>query len=335
MNWNDIVEKFNNGDTDILKYFDNSIEDFFTFLKNKGLMGEIDPKNATGGEYWQNQYILWLYDNDRENYYKWVENLLCDIEVDPNTKTVYWIGERGDLASLFCDGNRYDISQDTIETILSGEGDAFEPYWDTTDNVYRDVIDELNEKNIERLKEVMIKDLSGKKLSPETDVMETIATNQGHPEYWEINSENVASIIDDEESMNELLDDELRGLKTELYSIHQNSYNQAYESDVWDEIWSELETYFAGKGEWIYTKHPYKKDTQVEKYKVQVNDFEGLVNDYLYNNQDYGNSGTLEYHGGLVEIIKVDKDCLSVRIPDYPDFKKLDANINENFTDFI
>ena len=225
-------------------------------------------------------------------------------------------------------------SQDTVKSILSGEND-WEPYWDTTDNVYRDVIEELDKNNIEHLKQVIVSQLSGQKLSPETEEMELIAKEQGHEDFWEISSDNVTRIIDDEESMKELLNNELSDLKSELYSVHSNAYNSAYESDVWDEIWGELSRYFVGDGEFIYVKHPYKKDAQIEKFKIPVNDFEGLINDYLYNNKGYGNSGTLEYQGSFLVTLREDKDCLSAQAPDYPDFQKVDKNINAYFRDFI
>ncbi len=334
MDIQDFLEAFNNGDLDVERYF-RTYDNWFNLLKKKGLIGEIDPHNAVDNEVWQNQYLLWLYYNDRENFYKWVEKLLGDIEVDKETKKVYWVGDREDLSELFCSGHRYDISQDTIKNILSDDGDWWESHWDTTDNVYRDVIDELNEKNLDRLKERIFDELKGQQLSPETEVMETIATNQGHPEYWEINSENVVAIIDDEESMNSLLDDELSDLKSDLFIVHSDSYNSAHQDDVWEEIWKELNEYFEGKGEWVSIPHPFKENTTVQKYKIPISDFEGFIGDYLDNNKGYGNSGTIEYYGSYLGLLKESGDCLSIRVPDYPDFRKVDKNLNLYFEDYI
>jgi hypothetical protein len=147
--------------------------------------------------------------------------------------------------------------------------------------------------------------------------------------------ENVKRIIDDEETMKELLDNQLSDLKSELYSIHGSAYNSAYESEVWDEIWSELETYFEGDGEWITKPHPYKQNTQIQYFKIPIRNFETDVNDYLYNNKGYGNSGTLEYHGSYLEIMREDRDCLSAQAPDYPDSRRVDKNINEFFKEYI
>ena len=331
--WDDMVEKFNNNDLDVQKYF-NDYDTFFNILKKRGLMGEVDPKNADGGEHWQNEYLLWLYENDRENYYKWVPSLLDDV-IFENGIAYLEISDRGDLAKLFCDGNRYDLSRDTIETILSGDGDAYEPYWDTTQDVYSDVIEELTPENDKRLGEYIVNLLNGQQVSADTDELQLIASEQGHPEYVEVIMENVKRIIDDKESMNQLLQDELADLKSELYSIHSSAYNSAYEESVWAEIWSELGTYFEGDGEWISKPHPYKKNTEIQYFKIPIKDFDAQVNDYLFNNKGYGNSGTLEYHGGFIEIMKEDRDCLSAQAPDYPDSRKVDKNINEYFKEYI
>lgn len=331
--WDDIVEKFNNNDLDVQKYF-NDYETFFNVLKKRGLMGEVDPKNASDGSIWQNEYLLWLYENDKENYYKWVPSLLTDVIIE-NGKAYLEISDRGDLSNLFCDGHRYDLSRDTIENILSGDGDFYEHYHDTTDNVYRDVIEELTPENDRRLQEYVVDMLKGQQISSETSELELIASEQGHPEYVEVNMENVKRIIDDEETMEELLDDQLSDLKGELYSIHSSAYNSAYESSVYNSIWSELETYFEGHGEWISKPHPYKKNTQIQYFKIPIRDFDLQVNEYLFNNKGYGNSGTLEYHGGFIEIMKEDRDCLSVQPPDYPDSDEVDKNINSYFQDYL
>ena len=325
----DFVEMFNNDDLDVEKYF-NDYDTFFSILKRKGLMGEIDPHNAGNGDVWQNHYLIWLYNNDKPEFYKWMEELLNDIDFKDQ---VYWEGDREDLARLFCDGARYDMSRDTVESILKGD-DVFEPYWDTTEDVVRDVIEELTPQNLELFKQRVLKELEGKQLSPETEEMELIAAEQGHEDFWVITPDNVARIIDNNESIKSLLKDELSDIKSDLYSIHSSAYNSAYEHEVYENIFDELDEYFdTKKGEWVYTQHPYKKDVKVEKYRLPIRDFEGLVVDYLDNNKGYGNSGTLEYHGSFLGIMEADKDCLSAQAPDYPDHRLVDKNINEYFGD--
>jgi hypothetical protein len=332
MDINDIIEKFNNNDLNVEKYF-NEYETFFNMLKKRGLMGEVDPKNADGGEHWQNDYLLWLYENDKENYYKWIQTLLGDVVIE-NGKAYLEIADRSDLAILFCKNDRNGLSRGTIEDILDGNSD-WEPYWNTTDNVYRDVIEELTPENDKRLQEYIVHYLKGEHISPETSELELISSEQGHPDYVEINMENVKRIIDDEETMKELLNGKLSDLKNELYSIHSSSYNAAYEDDIWRSIWYELQPYVIGPGEWLTKPHPYKKNTEIQYNKLPLTDFENDINDYLRNNRGYGSSGTLEYHGSFITIMAEDRDCLSVNPPDYPDSRKVDKNINEYFKDYI
>ena len=332
MNIDDIIEMFNNNDFDVETYF-NDYETFFNMLKKRGRMGDIDPKNAADGGDWQNEYLLWLYDNDKENYYKWIQSLLDDVVIE-NGKAYLELSDRGDLARLFCKNDRNGLSRDTIEEILNGES-SWEPYYDTTDNVYRDVIEELTPENDKALQEYIVNDLKGEQILPETSELELIASEQGHPEYVEVNMENVKRIIDDEETMKELLNNQLGDLKSELYSIHSSSYNSAYEEELWKSIWNELKEYVIGPGEWITKPHPYKKNTEIQYNKIPLTNFETDINDYLYNNKGYGNSGTLEYHGSFISIMAEDRDCLSVHTPDYPDFRKVDKNINMYFKDYI
>ena len=131
--WEDVLEQFGNNDFDVIKYF-NDYQTFFNILNKRGLMDEVDPMNSVGSTEWQNEYILWLYENDKEKYYYWVNKLLDDV-IFEDGKPYLEIANRADLANLFCDGHRYDLSRDTIEQILSGDGDVFEAYYDTTDNV--------------------------------------------------------------------------------------------------------------------------------------------------------------------------------------------------------
>ena len=332
MDIDDIIERFNNNNFDVERYF-NDYETFFNMLKKRGRMGDIDPNNADNGGDWQNEYLLWLYDNDKKNYYKWIQTLLNDVVIE-NGKAYLELSDRGDLARLFCKNDRNGLDRDTIESVLNGDND-WEPYWDTTDNVYRDVIEELTPENDKRLCEYIVDTLKGQQISAETEELELIATEQGHPEYVEVNSENVKRIVDDEESMKELLNGPLDHLKSELYSIHSSSYNSAYEDDVYRSIWYELQDYVVGPGEWITKPHPYKKNTEIQYNKLPLTAFEQDINDYLHNNKGYGNSGTLEYHGSFISIMAEDRDCLTVRVPDYPDSRKVDKNINMYFREYI
>ena len=135
----DFLNMFNDGELDVEKYF-NNYDTFFNILRRKGLFGNLDPINGPNNEDWQNEYLLSLYNsNDKVRFNFWVEKMLGDVDFDEKGNIYLVLQDRGDLAGLFCRNYREDISQDTVRSILQGE-DVFEPYWDTTDDVYRDVI---------------------------------------------------------------------------------------------------------------------------------------------------------------------------------------------------
>ena len=332
MDFNDIIEKFNNGDLEVEQYF-NDYETFFSILKKRGLMSEIDPRNATDGEQWQNEYLIWLYHNEKDAFNKWVLSLVDDVVYKDG---VYYldVDDRSELSKLFCDGGRNDMSRDTIESILSGESD-WDRYYDTTDNVYRDVIEELNDDNLKRLSKYIVENLEGKGIEPETDILSEIAEEQGNPEQVYITFDNVTKVINSEETMDYLFKDELADLKSELYSIHSNSYNSAYEDEVWKSVMNELGTYFVGYGEFVSRPHKYKKDTTVQNFIIPIANFESDIVGFLTDGKGYGSSGTLEYWGSYLGMMEDWADCLSVHSPDYPDFREVDKNINEMFRDYI
>lgn len=331
--FNDFIEQFNNNELDVKSYF-NDYDTFFSLAKKKGLLSEIDPIHTAGSDEWQNDYLIFLYENDKEKFREYVEKLLGDIEFD-ETGNVYIVrNSLGDLAGLFCDYSRDSLGRDSVEQILNSE-DIFEPYYDTTHDVYDDVIDELTPENLEYLKKYIVEELSGQQLSPETTEMELIASEQGHEDYWEINMENVTRILDDKESMDSLLDDELVDLRSSLVNIHTNSYNAAYESEIYDTIMSELDDYFVMSDKKFQTiPHPYKKETQIEQVKIPIRNFYDKVTEFLEEYKGY-REGTLEYWGSYLGLLADKEPCLNPRYPDYPDYREVDKNINEFFGEYL
>ena len=333
MDIQELIEMFNEGDTDFIKYV-NDIETFFKIVNKRGLMDELDPEGRLASDY-QNDLLLFYYENNEEKFLEYVLKFLGDVEM-VDGKPYIVLNGMGDFAEIFCDGRRNDLSQDTVEALLSGEYDSHSYGWssyDLTDDVYRDVIEELTKENLLYLKEHIIKSLEGKQITPYTELLEDYAKQQGHPEYVIIDQSNIDQVFDNSETMNELMDNELDELKGELYSIYGSAYNNAYEEELYEDVWSELETYFE-KGEWISRPHTYKKDTTVEKYRAPIHNFESNILDFLNNGKGYSNS-TLEYWGSYLSILKEDFDCLSVYPSDYPDSRKVDKNINMYFSDYI
>lgn len=327
------LDKFNDGELNPVEYF-GDYDAFFSMLISRNLLDELDPIKGNKNEEWQNEFLLFLLqEKEYERFNHWIVKILNDVEFDENGQAYLVRENRADLADLFCSDRRNDLDRETVRKILGGD-DVYEPYWETTDDVYRDVIEELNKENLEKLKRYIVETLKGQQLSPETEEMELISAEQGHDDYWEITEDNVSRILDNSESMESLMDDELSDMKSELYSIHNNSYNNAYEEEVYEKIWKELSEYFSGSGNFTTKQHPWKKDTQIEVFKVPISDIHGDLEDVLLDSRGYG-SATLEYWGSFLGAIGEYKGCLSVYPPEYPDPSKVDKNINLYFSDYF
>jgi hypothetical protein len=325
MDINKIIELFNDTELDIDKYFNNS-ETFFKIMDKRGRLDDLDLEN----NYMENDYLLYLSETNTEKFREEVAKQISDVTFGGEVPVLH-LNDASDLAKLFCAG-RNDISQDTIREILLGEAD-WDRYWDTTDDVYRDVIEELNEENLKYLYSYIVKNLEGIQIEPETELLEDISNVQ-NSEFVTINEKNVESIVKDSETMGYLLDRDLSELDSELNSIHSNAYNMAYETAVFREVWGKLDDMFdVEKRKYIYKPHPYKKETQIEVLEIPIRDFYEPIRDYLYNNK--GTSQTLEYFGNFIDILEENGECLSVWAPDYPDSSEIDKNINEIFGDYI
>jgi hypothetical protein len=325
MDIDNIIDSFNNTELDVERYF-NDAETFFKVMERRGRIDDLDLEE----NYMVNDYLYYLSQTNTEKFREEVAKQISDVRFDGEVP-VLELKDASDLAKLFCSG-RNDISQDTIGEILLGEAD-WDRYWDTTDDVYRDVIEELNEENLKHLYSYIVKNLEGIQIEPETELLSEIASSQ-NTNYATITIVNVEYVVRDPETMGYLLDNDLSELDSELNSIHSNAYNSAYETAVYKEVWGKLDDMFdVEKRKYIYKPHPYKKETQIEVLEIPIRNFYEPIRDYLYNNK--GTSQTLEYFGNFINILEENGECLSVWAPDYPNSSEIDKNINEIFGDYI
>lgn len=332
MGIDDLIEMFNDGDDSFIKNYFNDVETFFKVLKRRGRLDELDPEGRLIEDY-QNDLLLFYYEEDKEKFWEYVLNFLSDVEIIDGVPYLV-IDSQGSLAELFCDDRR-DISRDTIEELLDGEYDSWGWDWhDLTDNIYRDVIEELTKENLLRLKEYITDTLKDRKVEVGSELLNSIAEEQGQ-EYVKVDQSNIDQIVDDEETMENLLNNELSDLNSELYSVYGNSYVSAYEEELYKSVLGELSDYFnMDKREWVSRPHIYKKDTEVQKFRVPINNFETYLLDFLNANKGYS-SGTIEYWGNYTSLLADMLSCLSVRVPDYPDSREVDKNINMYFKDYV
>jgi len=330
MDFQELIDDLHDGGN-LAKTFFGDFQTFFAVLDKRGYLDQIDIEDSEI----QNELLLFLKKSYPQQFNQFIMDKLTDLEIDEDGRVFLDLSDLSDLSELFCDRSSRDgLSRVMVEEILNGEFDNWFEY--TTDSVYDDVISELNPKNHKILADYIVNSLQNTRISPETEVLSEIANEQGHPDYVTVDSSVVETILDDKETMNHLLSEELQGLDNSLYSIHINAYSSAYESAVINSIWSELQEYVEGKGQFYSVPHKFKKDTVINRFTIPVaSNFHEIIEDYLRDKANRGNRGLLEYYGSYISLIADNFDCLTVYGPDYPDYSEIKNNINEIFVDYL
>jgi len=186
------------------------------------------------------------------------------------------------------------------------------------------------------LKEIILKELEGVEIeinSNSSNEMELIASEQEHDDYLFITQENIDRIVNDEDSMDYLMDYYLEDMKSNLDSIHSNAYNDAYSNEYYEKVWNELGEFFENKTDWVKFGDKYHAH-------IKIKDPNQIIYNYLDNFKDYGSNYTIEYYGSIMSLIQelINEgfyEPLSFRIVDYPDGSEVDKNINLIFKDYI
>lgn len=331
------IEKINDGDIDELLPFFGSFENLANVLIKKDLIDLINIFDESLRDY-QNQFLYYLLQNDKYRK-KYLSDLIGEIvDVHEEGDNYFFIfDDMEDLAELFQsysshrDASPYDIAELVLKE------DYWEPFWNTTDNIYRDVIEELNDGNLNYLKQKIVKELKGDKIyitSNTPELFEVFEIQDGDEHYIIVDNQNISDIIKDEESTDYLLDNYLQDIRSDLYSLHSNSYNNAYNSEYYEKVWRELSEYFNPEStEWI--KATPKSKTRI---KIKINDVESILDKWVETYRGYDNLiGEHGYFLGILTKLMGDDELeyLNFRIIDYPDSRRVDKNINESFGDYF
>ena len=370
---NNLVSIFNEGDfdTEIKPYF-NTLITFFKFVKKYGLLEEIDlgqiPSDDFSNELFDylvendimanltydsvpeeftNNYLLHGLEYNYDNTIKYItNNLITDVQIRPDGFYLNLGNDRDELASFFCGSSRRDVSpEDVAKQVFSEDGLGDNWHFDTYTKP-SDVIDDLDEKNTIHLKDVIFKEIGNVELSLEdydSDFFWGLSGEQGTESYFKIQAEDLNELIKDSDAINELCKKDLSELGQELKNIYWNSYNSAYENEIYESVYNGLDEFFEGKIDEVpkeITKSDGKKVTKYLNY-IKIRNFVENITLFLENNkgQSYSDS-YLDYFGGYTTLMKHlmddgDFECIDFRIPDYPDWGIIQKYINETFGDYI
>ncbi len=131
----ELLDEFNDGNwNEVGAYFNDDFQVFLDYLEKNGLEGELDYENVD--DEWQNIILLRKlekYPQETLNYI--CDNIITDVYYMEGGYYLY-LREREELAILFSNSGRDFSSRDAAEKVLSE--DFWDPYWDTTDDVYSD-----------------------------------------------------------------------------------------------------------------------------------------------------------------------------------------------------
>ncbi len=246
------------------------------------------------------------------------------------------------MSDLFATYSR-DVGPREIVKALFND-DNWEHFSNTTDNIYQDVVEVLTPENMERLKQHILDVLTNWKIEIDDETPD-LFNNYSEDGIFYLTPENVGDVIGDEESFMYLLDnDYLPNLTGDLYSIHYNSYNSAYEREIYDNVMNELSTFFDVRtSKWITEPSSVNPEILREFYEIKFNpnEFVNSVKKYVADRNNWGYyQYNIDYIGSWLTLMDMlmdngQEDWLDFRTPDYADWTITKEHINDLFPDYI
>ena len=331
-----LIDRANEGDFSFIRQFFGDIESFLDIVKKKGLVSQLDIiNNELAYEDAVNKIALIIKDENPEYFRQYVLESLSDVTYE-NGNYYLTLNERGNLSYLFCD-TRNSIRPSTVSDILDGEYDMY--FDNTTDDVYRDVVDVLEPDKLKYLAEKIIDEISNEPISSETELLEEIAQEQGHPDYVILDTDLLVNRIFNDDETTKYILNQTDTIYGDLYSLHNRAYESAYSDEVYDGIMSQLETFFDTKdSSWVEKKSPTTPNKTYHYFKIKIHNFEQQISQYLNSHKNYEEplSNYGDYIGILNENINMgDEECLTYYYPDYADWTEIKKQINDLFYDYL
>jgi len=324
MNLTQLIEFFEEGEYDEIRSFVQSVfnddyESFYDFLKSKT---KIDDKLVDEFfiEEIPNQHLKIMYERNPQTTMNYiVDNFLGDVQ-KIGEEYFMTIG-REDLSNFFDDRGRDGTARDVAKRLLSDE--AGEWYYDSYIEL-ENIISELNKTNFEKLKTRFLEKNEGKNFNEETITKELVD---------EMDSNDISKAIKE-------LDVDL---SSELQNLYSSAENYAYEGELYDLVYRELQEFFGYEDFGKWENQSYKRiDGEVinkEVFRVNVTKLlDRVIPEYL-NMHLTEPDNQLEYQGNLEYVLNdlfdEGEDRLDFRIPEYPDYSRTRENINDLFADYI
>lgn len=329
-NLSKLIELFNESNYGFLEYisddWDVALKKFLDIVQRNERVDELDVKSildsVTSDE---TNYIMYYFYTNSKNKEEFIGKI-CDEYIShveyKNEQFYFNKYDNSELSIFFCGGSgRNDITaQELVKSYY--EEDWFERFNDTVYNIYDDVIEELNDNNRKELQNHFIEELKSEPIEPITDLLEML--NDGNDVI--VSQENISEIFADEESVKYILKNYLPDTESNLFSLHYQSYNNAYEEEIGNLIRSELNT--------LFDMDSFSWDNNTVQFRKEY--FMSFIGNYILDTKSSSWYDSIVYLGNIENIWSNASDlgivnCLDFRIPEWPDSSLVRNNLNEYF----
>jgi len=327
-------------------YLNGDSDEFFKLIDKVGIIDD-DKIYESLIESMPMSYLSHKYNSNPKQTVNYIINEYFGDIKEVNGRYILELGEREDLSLFFKKDGGRDISSKELAEKILGE-DWWEPFYDSLQDVYDEVIEVLTPENLKLLAEKINDELSGSKVEPETSLLEDIAEDQGHPDYVELSVDLLLNtIFEEKESTKYILNREAVDTSSELYSLYHNAYNTAYVDEKWEQVSNELKSLLSidNMGEW-QTKTVKGYDGKEKKINTYFIDVTNIVDESIKETldsryvDDYRNE--FEYYGSFESFIEyiinediIEGGSISIGYYDYPDHDRVEKYVNDLFPDYI
>lgn len=324
-----ILDNTEDFDDLVNKYFGGDYNKLFDLIVKQGLLDQYFDRFIEDEELF-GTFMPYYYKHDPEFVIDYITKEYFGDVSDVNGQ--YWLSiDREDLSRLFKEDRWGGGASNLAKRIFSEEFYDFYDYIEIND-LYNDVISELDKNNILKLREAVYSEVEGKEvnINGEKDI---------------ITRDQIMEM--DENELSHFIKEYADEVYSELRSLYNSAYEYAYYDEVYDLVYNELYHFFGTKD--LFRTIPikrnvYDKETggvkQIDTTQEQVN-VTNVLPTVIKDVLDWGGydaDNDFYYHGNFEGILNRwanEDNLIYFNVPEYADWERIRDNMNSMFGDYI